>query len=58
LAKFECPQKTKVDEPLIRHGVDEEESLFIHGLIITGVVMPHKGHKTLNTDKGDCELLG
>ena len=37
--------------------MDEEESLFIHRLTITGVVTPHKGHKTPNTDEGDGERL-
>jgi hypothetical protein len=52
LAKFEYPQITKVDQPLTRRGMNEEESLFIHCLTITGVVTPHKGHKTLDTDEG------
>jgi hypothetical protein len=57
LANFEYPQKTKVDKPLTRQGVDEEESLFIHRLKITGAVTPHNGHKMPNTDKGDGERL-
>jgi hypothetical protein len=32
--------------------MNEEEALFIHCLTITGVVTPHKGHKTLDTDEG------
>ena len=37
--------------------MEEEESLFIHCLTITGVVTLHKGHKMPNTDEGDGERL-
>ena len=53
LVKFEYPRTSKADEPLTRQGVDKEESLFIHCLMITDVAMPHKWQKMLDTAMGD-----